>query len=94
MERKKKNHTQVPKDIFFFEKLEKKNHSRGEKKKIASEPKFLPPWKSNDASLKNLKLLSFRVKELFELIVLRKEADGFLLYLKTFSWETDLWVAR
>ena len=37
------------------------------------------------------KLFSIRVKELFEPIVLRgKKADGFLLFLKAFSWETDL----
>ena len=34
--------------------------------------------------LKNLKLFSIRVKELFEPIV--------LLFSKAFSWETDLWV--
>ena len=38
--------------------------------------------------LKNLKLFSIRVKELFGPIVLRRKADGFLLFLKTFSWET------
>ena len=43
-------------------------------------------------SLKNLKLFSIRVKELFEPIVLRRKGDGFLLLLKAFSWETDLWV--
>ena len=31
------------------------------------------------------------VKELFEPIVLRRKA-GFLLFLKAFSWETNLWV--
>ena len=41
--------------------------------------------------LKNLKLFSIRVKELFEPIVLRKKkATGFLLFLKAFSSETDL----
>ena len=25
-------------------------------------------------------------------MVLRKKADGFLLFLKAFSWETDFWV--
>ena len=35
--------------------------------------------------LKNLKLFSIRAKELFELIVLRQKADGFLLFLKAFS---------
>ena len=35
--------------------------------------------------LKNLKLLSIRVKELFEPIVLRKKGDGFLLFFKAFS---------
>ena len=43
--------------------------------------------------LKNLKLFSIRVEELYEPIVLQKKADGFLLFLKAFSWETDLWVA-
>ena len=47
---------------------------------------------SNFAILKNLKLFSIRVKELFEPIVLWKKGDGFLLFLKAFSWETDLWV--
>ena len=41
---------------------------------------------------KKLKLISIRVKELFEPIVLRRKGDGFLLFLKAFSWETDLWV--
>ena len=35
--------------------------------------------------LKNLKLFSIRMKELFEPIVLRKKADMFLLFLKAFS---------
>ena len=49
--------------------------------------------------LKNLKLFSIRVKELFEPIVLqkkkkkkKKKRDRFLLFLKEFSWETYLWV--
>ena len=43
--------------------------------------------------LKNLKLFSIRVKELFEPIVLpKKKGDGFLLFLKAFSWEIDFWV--
>ena len=42
--------------------------------------------------LKNLKLFAVRVKELLEPIVLWTKADGFLLFLKAFSWETDLWV--
>ena len=45
--------------------------------------------------LKNLKLFSIWVKELFEPIVLRKKMninDRYLLFLKAFSWETDLWV--
>ena len=46
---------------------------------------------SNFAIL-NQKLFSIRVKELFEPIVLQKKGDGFLLFLKAFSWETDLWV--
>ena len=37
-------------------------------------------------------MFSVRVKELFEPIVLRKKGNGFLLFLKAFSWETDLWV--
>ena len=45
---------------------------------------------SNFASLKKQKLFSIRVKEIFEPIVLRKKGDGFLLFLKAFSWETDL----
>ena len=40
--------------------------------------------------LKNLKLFSSRVKELFEPIVLRRKGDGFLLFLKAFSSETIL----
>ena len=35
--------------------------------------------------LKNLKLFSVRLKELFEPIVLRKIADGVLPFLKAFS---------
>ena len=42
--------------------------------------------------LTNLKLFSIRVKELFKLIVLRRKGDGFLLFLKAFSSETDFWV--
>ena len=42
--------------------------------------------------VKNLKLFLIRIKELLEPIVLRKKGDGFLLFLKAFSWETDLWV--
>ena len=41
--------------------------------------------------LKNQKLFSIRVKELFESILLQK-SDRFLLFLKAFSWDTDLWV--
>ena len=40
-------------------------------------------------------MFSVRVDELFEPIVLRKKKKkgyGFLLFLKAFSWETDLWV--
>ena len=41
--------------------------------------------------LKTLKLFSIRVKKLFEPTVnLRKKSDGFLLFLKAFSSETDL----
>ena len=36
------------------------------------------------------KLFSIRVKELFEPLVLRSKADRFLLFLKAFSWETNL----
>ena len=51
--------------------------------------------------LKNQKLFSIRVKKLLEPIVLwkknknknkNKKGDGFLLFLKAFSWETNLWV--
>ena len=49
-------------------------------------------WPGVQYPLKNLKLFPIRVKELFEPIVLRKKGDGFLLFLKAFSWETDLWV--
>ena len=42
--------------------------------------------------LKNLKLFSIRVKELFEPTVLQKKARGFCSFLKVFSWEIDLWV--
>ena len=50
------------------------------------------PW-AQIRYLKNLKLFLIRVKELFKPIVLRKKnADGFLLFLKAFSSETDLWV--
>ena len=38
-------------------------------------------------------MFSIRVNELFEPIVLqKKKSDGFLHFLKEFSWETDLWV--
>ena len=39
----------------------------------------------NICDLKNLKLFSIRVKELFELIVLQRKGGGFLLFLKAFS---------
>ena len=42
--------------------------------------------------LNNLKLFSVGIKELIEPIVLWKKADGFLLFLKAFSSETDLLV--
>ena len=42
--------------------------------------------------LKNLKLFSIRVEELFEPTVLRKKRRRVFLFLKVFSWETDLWV--
>ena len=35
--------------------------------------------------LKNQKLFSIRVNELFEPIILRRKGDGFLLFLKAFS---------
>ena len=41
---------------------------------------------------KSLKKKSIWVKELFEPIVMPKKGDGFLLFLKAFSWETDLWI--
>ena len=47
---------------------------------------------SNFAILKKQKLFSIRVKELFEPTGQRKKGDGFLLFLKAFSWETDLLV--
>ena len=37
-------------------------------------------------------MFSIKVKELFEPIVLQKKGDGFLLFLKAFSWETDFWI--
>ena len=40
--------------------------------------------------IKNRKLFQIRVKELFEPIGLRGKGDGFLLFLKAFSWETGL----
>ena len=39
-----------------------------------------------------MKLFWIRVKELLEPIVLERKGDGVLLFLKAFSWETDLWV--
>ena len=37
--------------------------------------------------------LKIRVRESFETTVLwKKKATVFLLFLKSFSWETDLWV--
>ena len=42
--------------------------------------------------IKMLILFSMKVKELFEPLVLRRKADGSLLFWKAFSWETDLWV--
>ena len=49
---------------------------------------------SNFAISKTLKSFSIRVNELFEPIVLRRKGDGCLLFLKAFSWETDLWVTQ
>ena len=40
--------------------------------------------------LKNLKLFSIRVKELFEPIVLQRKTDGFLLFLKIFFLEKPI----
>ena len=38
-------------------------------------------------------IFSIRVRELFEPIVLLEKGDRFLLlFLKAFSWETDLWI--
>ena len=59
----------------------------------------LLPW-IQTSLLKNLKLFSIRVKEVFEPIVLREKTkktkqnknDGFLFFLKAFSWDIDLWV--
>ena len=42
--------------------------------------------------LKNVKLFLIREKELFEPIVLWKQGNKFLLFLRAFSRETDLWV--
>ena len=39
-----------------------------------------------------LRKLPTSVKELLEPIVLWRKGDGVLLFLKAFSWETDLWV--
>ena len=54
-------------------------------------------YTNREQYFKNLKLFSVRVKESFEPIVLQKskqtnkqKTDGFLLFLKAFSWETDL----
>ena len=43
--------------------------------------------------LKNRKLFSIRVKELFEPIVFSKKSDGFLLFLRAVSWEPDFWIS-
>ena len=43
-------------------------------------------------NLKTWKLFSNRVKDLFEPLVLQRKGDGCLLFLKAFSWESDLWV--
>ena len=40
--------------------------------------------------LKSLKLFSIRVKELFKPIVLGEKGNRFLVFLITFSYETDL----
>ena len=37
-------------------------------------------------------MFSIRVKQLFEPVVLRRKPDGFLVFFKAFSQETDLWV--
>ena len=40
-------------------------------------------------------LFSIRVKELFEptvMTVLQRQVNGFLVYLKLFSWEPESWV--
>ena len=42
--------------------------------------------------LSNLKLFSITIKELHEPVVLWNKGDGFVLFLKAFSWQTDLWV--
>ena len=42
--------------------------------------------------LKNVKLFSIGVNWLIEPLVLPRKGDGCLLFLKAFSWETDLWV--
>ena len=42
--------------------------------------------------LKNLKLLSIRVKQLFDPIVCENKKRRVFALLKAFSWETDLWL--
>ena len=39
-----------------------------------------------------MRLFPNKVKELFEPIVLQRKGDRCLLFLKAFSWETNLWV--
>ena len=71
--------------LFHQENLEKKNPLKGSQlgafcsqAMVYCYPKFKLRY------LKNLKLFSIRIKELFEPIVLREK--------KGFSWETDLWI--
>ena len=42
--------------------------------------------------LKNLKLFSIKSKIIIWAYNFAENGDGFLLFLKAFSWETDLWV--
>ena len=53
-------------------------------------PSVLLPW--IQTIFKILTLFSIRVKKSVWVYSLRKKGDGFLLFFKAFSWETDLWV--
>ena len=51
----------------------------------------LLPWIQTSLSSK-IEIVFIRIKVLFEPIVLLRKADWVLLFLKAFSWETDLLV--